>query len=199
MNRKIVFFATGISLLFMASCQNGNNPKIEGKWQATLIDIPSQDSMMQSQMKAQMEQIDAITEVDSILAKRFGSTDLATVKASAKAELEKQPEQMKEQLKTAAAEFSFNLLKDGTALLLKPLGADTANWYFADNGKKLVIDPFERESNDQMGGGQAVSIFDIVYAGSDSLRLRVHQPKGQDVFINLRTAKASDKKEETKK
>jgi hypothetical protein len=47
--------------------------------------------------------------------------------------------------------------------------------------------------------GQNVMIFDIVHASSDSLRLRVHQPVGSDVFVDLRPAKESDKKPEAKK
>lgn len=193
MNRKNLLFAAGAGLFLLASCQNGNNPNIAGKWQATEIVAPSQDSMMKSQMKMQIEQIDALTTVDSSMIKRFGTNDLETVKKMAKEEVAKQPEQMKEQMKTAAADFSFELMKDGKAVTFSRGGSDTATWYTGDNGKKLFLDPFEVKSTNPMQGA-SVMIFDIVYAGSDSLRLRVHQPVGQDVFVNLRPAKDGDKK-----
>lgn len=199
MNRKNLSFVAGSCLLLLASCQNGNNPNIAGKWQATAIDVPTQDSMMKAQMKMQVEQIDALTKVDSGMIKRFGTADLETVKKMAKEEVSKQPDQMKEQMKEAAADFSFELMKDGTAVTFSKAGADTARWYFADNGKKLMLDPFEGKAKGNPMQQSQVMIFDIVHAGSDSLRLRVHQPAGQDVFVNLRPAKEGDKKAEAKK
>ncbi|KAA5536673.1 hypothetical protein F0919_03100 [Taibaiella lutea] len=198
MNRKNILFAAGAGLLLLASCQGGNNPNIAGKWQATSIVAPTQDSMMQSQMKMQMDQIDALTTVDSGMINRFHTSDLETVKKMAKEEVAKQPEQMKQQMKEAAAEFSFELMKDGKAVTFSRGGSDTASWYLGDNGKKLFLDPFESKSTNPMGA-QNVMIFDIIHAGSDSLRLRVHQPVGNDVFVDLRPAKDSDKKTEAKK
>lgn len=199
MIRKKLLFAAGTGLLFMASCQNGNNPNIAGKWQASAIDVPSQDSMMKEQMKMQEQQIDALTEVDSNMAKQFGTNDLAAIKAKAKEEMAKQPEEMKKRMVEAAADFSFELMKDGKAVTFSKMANDTANWYFADNGKKLVLDPFEtKKENPNPMAQQQVMIFDIIHASSDSLRLRVHQQPGQDVFINLHPAKDGDKKAETK-
>lgn len=198
MNRKNILFAAGAGLLLLASCNGGNNPNIAGKWQASTIIAPSQDSMMNAQIKMQMDQIDALTTVDSGMINRFHTADLETVKKMAKEEVAKQPEQMKEQMKEAAKEFSFELMKDGKSVTYSRNGSDTGTWYFADNGKKLCLDPFEVKSSNPMGGGQNVMIFDIVHAGSDSLRLRVHQPIGNDVFVDMRPAK-DGKKEETKK
>jgi hypothetical protein len=199
MNRKNLLFVAGSCLLFLASCQGGKNPNIAGKWQATVIEVPTQDSMVKAQMKMQMEQIDALTTVDSGMIKRFGTADLETVKKMAKDEVTKQPDQMKEQMKEAAADFSFELMKDGTAITFSKAGSDTARWYFGDDGKKLLLDPFETKGKSGGMNGNQVMIFDIVHAGSDSLRLRVHQPIGQDVFVNLRPAKEGDKKAEVKK
>jgi len=198
MNRKNILFAAGAGLLLLASCQGGNNPNIAGKWQATSIVAPTQDSMMKSQMKMQMDQIDALTTVDSGMIMRFHTSDLETVKKMAKEEVAKQPEMMKQQMKDAAADFSFDLMKDGKAITFSRGASDTGTWYLADNGKKLCLDPFETKSANQMGS-QNVLIFDIVHAGSDSLRLRVHQAVGNDVFVDLRPAKDSDKKAEAKK
>ncbi|MFA6058096.1 MAG: hypothetical protein WC756_07845 [Taibaiella sp.] len=199
MNRKNLLFVAGSCLLFLASCQGGKNPNIAGKWQATVIEVPTQDSMVKAQMKMQMEQIDALTTVDSGMIKRFGTADLETVKKMAKEEVSKQPDQMKEQMKEAAADFSFDLMKDGTAITFGKASSDTARWYFGDDGKKLLLDPFESKSKNGGMQGQQVMIFDIIHAGSDSLRLRVHQPVGQDVFVNLRPAKEGAKKAEEKK
>jgi len=198
MNRKNLLMAASAGLLLLASCQGGKNPNIAGKWQATAIDIPSQDSMMKVQMKMQIDQIDALTTVDSGMIKRFGTSDLETIKKMAKEEVAKQPEQTKEQMKKQTAEISLDLMSDGKAISSFGGGKDSVKWYFGDDGKKLFIDPFEKKNSNPMGGGQ-VMIFDIVYAGSDSLRLRVHQPVGQDVFVNFRPAKDGDKKAETKK
>src|SRR6218665_1018238 len=129
MNRKNLSFVAGSCLLLLASCQGGKNPNITGKWQATVIEVPTQDSMVKAQMKMQMEQIDALTTVDSGMIKRFGTADLETVKKMAKEEVNKQPEQMKEQMKEAAADFSFELMQDGTAVTFSKTNSDTARWY----------------------------------------------------------------------
>ena len=200
MNRKNLSLVAGSCLLLLASCQGGKNPNIVGKWQASAIEVPSQDSMMKSQMKMQIEQIDAMTTVDSGLIKRFGTADLETIKKMAKEEVAKQPEQMQEQMKEAAADFSFDLMKDGTSITFSKQANDTGRWYFADDGKKLILDPFEgkAKSNPGMQGNQLLT-FDIVFADSDSLRLRVHQAPGQDVFVNLHPAKDGAKKADEKK
>jgi hypothetical protein len=198
MIRKNLLFAAGAALLFMASCQNGNNPNIAGKWQASAIEFPTQDSIMKEQMKMQEQQIDALTEVDSNLAKQFGTNDLATIKTKAKEELAKQSGEMKKRMEEAASDFAFELMKDGKAVTFNEMGNDTATWYFADNGKKLILDPFEikKENVNPMAQPQ-VMIFDVLHASSDSLRLRFHQPVGQDVFINMRPSKGDSKKAET--
>jgi hypothetical protein len=198
MNRKNLLFAAGAGLILLASCQGGKNPNIAGKWQATAIEIPSQDSMMKAQMKMQTDQIDALTTVDSNMIKRFGTSDLATIKKLAKEEVAKQPEQTKEEMKKRTSEISFEIMGDGKAVSSFGGGKDSVKWYFGDDGKKLFLDPFEVKSENPMGGGQ-VMIFDVIYAGSDSLRLRVHQAVGQDVFLNFRPAKDGDKKAEAKK
>jgi len=201
MNRKNLLFAAGAGLILLASCQGGqNNPNIKGKWQATAIDIPSQDSLMRAQMKMQTDQIDALTTVDSAMIKRFGTSDLETIKKMAKEEVAKQPEQTKEEMKRRTADISFELMDNGKALSSfgGPNSKDSVRWYFGDEGKKLFLDPLEVKNENPMGGGQ-VMIFDVVYAGSDSLRLRVHQQVGQDVFLNFRPAKDGEKKAEEKK
>lgn len=199
MNRKNLLFVAGSCLLFLASCQGGKNPNITGKWQATAIEAPGQDSIIKSQIKMQMEQIDALSSVDSNMIKRFGTSDLEAIKKMAKEEVNKQPEQMKEKMKEAAADFKFELMSDGTAITFSKEASDTANWYFADNGKKLMLDPFERKAKQGSMQGNQVMIFDIVHAGSDSLRLRFHQPVGEDVYVNLRPAKDGAKKADEKK
>lgn len=65
MNRIYLSIVLFSGLVITSSFQAAKNPAITGKWQATLIDIPSQDSMMQTQMKTQIEQVDMLTEVDS--------------------------------------------------------------------------------------------------------------------------------------
>jgi hypothetical protein len=199
MNRKNLLFAAGAGLILLASCQGGKSPNITGKWQATAIDIPSQDSMMKAQMKMQTDQIDALTTVDSSMIKRFGSSDLATIKKMAKEEVAKQPEQTKEEMKKRTAEISFELMSGGKAISSFGGGKDTVNYYYSEDGKKLFLDPLEIKSANPMGGGGQVMIFDIVYTGSDSIRLRVHQQVGQDVFVNFRPAKDGDKKADSKK
>jgi len=200
MIRKTLIIAAGAGLFSLASCQQGNSPNITGKWQATAIEVPSQDSMLQVQMKSQLAQIDSLTKVDSNMARHYGTSDLETIKKMAREEVNKQPEQMKKQMKEASDDFSFELMKDGQAVTFSKMATDTARWYFADEGKKLVLDPFEKKNeNPNPMQAQQVMIFDIIHAGSDSLRLRVHQPVGQDVFINLKPSKGEEKKAEEKK
>jgi hypothetical protein len=202
MNRKNILFAAGAGLILLASCQNGgsSNPNVKGKWQASAIDIPSQDSIMQSQMKSQIDQIDALTTVDSGMIQHFGTADLATIKQKAKEELQQQPTKMKEQMKEEAANFSFELLDNNVAITnFGKMGPDTLVWYTGDNGKKLFLDPYSKSNANPMGGSQIMT-FEIIHAGSDSLRLKVHQAKGSpEVFINMHSAKAGDLKKEEKK
>lgn len=193
MNRIYLLIVLLSGLFITSSFQTGKNPAIIGKWQATLIDIPAQDSIMHAQMKAQNEQVDALTEVDSNMIERFGTSDLATIKKLAKEEIAKQPEQTKEEMKKRTAEISMELMSNGKAISSFGGGPETLKWYFGDDGKKLFLDPFEQKSTSDKSPGQ-VMIFDIVSVAGNTMRLRVHQQMGQDVFLNLSKVKDADTK-----
>ncbi|MFT4062615.1 MAG: hypothetical protein QM642_09700 [Edaphocola sp.] len=198
MKRKNIVFVAGACLLFLAACQNGHKGALVGKWQATKLTMPQRDSMMQIQLKEELARIDTLGTVDTTMAKRYGTTDLNDFKTKAKAEINKQFEDSKGQMKKAAEDFKFELKSNGEAILINPNGTDTLNWYTADDGKKLFLDPFDRKSGNPAGPGQVLT-FDIVHASGDSLRLRVHQPIGQDVFVDLRPAKEDDAKKDAGK
>jgi hypothetical protein len=176
--------ALALPYFLLTSFQTGNVQNLTCKWQAVNIIAPAQDSMMRSQVEMKMQQIDELYEVDSSMVERFHTTDLTTIKKMAKEELAKQPEQMKQQMKDAAADFSFELMKSGTAVVFRKAGNDTVNWYLGDNSRKLFLDPFGVKSNNPMAN-QNVMIFDIIRLDVDSMRLRVHQPVGNDVFVDL--------------
>lgn len=187
----------GAACMLLASCQN-SNPNIAGKWQASSIESPSQDSMVKEDMKSQLAMADTLSKLDSSLIKHFGSADLATVKEKWKAEINQTPQKYQDQMKKAAESFSFELLPDNKVISFNEGQADTAVFYFADNGKKIVFDPLEtkKANNNPMAPPPQVMIFDIIHSGGDSLRLRLHQEVGNNVFINMHKSKGDAKKDD---
>jgi hypothetical protein len=200
--KKHTLILAACSAIFWASCQNGNNPNLAGKWQATSIESPTRDSMLKEEIKQQMAHFDTLSKVDSSLIKHFGTTNIDTIKIKAREEISKQGDEMKKQMSEGAKDICFEFLSSGKIVEHQKEGNDTAEYYFADNGKKLVLDPYGVKDANPMRPAQLV-VFDIIHTGSDSLRLRVHQPVGNDVFINFRPAKADegakDSKDSTKK
>src|SRR6201985_11281 len=193
MNRIYLSIVVLSGLFITSSFQATKNPAITGKWQATLIDIPSQDSIMHVQMKAQNEQVEGLTEVDSNMIERFGTNDLATIKKMAKEEIAKQPEQTKAEMKKRTEEISMELMSDGKAISSFGGEPEPLKWYFADDGKKLFLDPFEQKATSDKSPGQ-VMIFDIVTVTSNTMRLLVNQQAGQDAFLNFSKVKSIDVK-----
>lgn len=194
MIKKHLILIAGAGILALASCKNA--PNITGKWQASSIESPSEDSMFNEEIKSRLASIDTLTKLDSSMVKYFQSSDLAVVKEKMKKELSEQPEKRKEQMKKAAETFSFELKSDGSAIQFGEMGQnDTARYYFADDNKKLVFDPLDvKKAKNPMAPPPQVMIFDIIHTGSDSLRLRLHQEPGNDVFVNMHKSKGDDKK-----
>ena len=81
-------------------------------------------------------------------------------------------------------EITIELMNNGKAISSFGNGKESVKWYFGDDGKKLFLDPFEQKNMSDKSAGQ-VMIFDIVSVTDNTMRLRVHQPVGQDVFLNL--------------
>ncbi len=194
MIKKYLHIIAGVGMLAVASCSNNSEPKLEGKWQASSIETPSQDSILKVQMKEQLASIDTLKTASAEMYKHYETKDIEVVKTKAREEVNKQPEMMKEQMAQSAKEFSFQLLANGDAITFTKNGADTGTWYFADKGKKLILDPLEKAkaAATQMAP-QQVMIFDIVHAGADSMRLRLHEMAGQNLYINLKKETNSKK------
>lgn len=183
---KKIIIPAFLGLIALYSCNGGgsNTPaNLTGKWNATSIESPTEDSMAEVQLNMYMQQIDQIDKVDPEMAKEFKTNNLDSVKSLLKQRVSSQKDQMLEERKKSAEQFKIELLSDGTAIVpgMEEGKQDTAVWYSTTVKDKqiLFIDPVI------VGKPGSILSFQVVENSGDNMKLAFHQNAEMKAFVSL--------------
>lgn len=179
-----------LGLIALYSCNGGgsNTPSnLTGKWNATGIESPTEDSMADVQLKMYLEQIDKIDKVDPEMAKEFKTNNLDSVKSLLRERVQGQKAQMAEERKKSVDQFKIELQADGTAIVpgMEEGKHDTAVWYSTTVKDKQIIfiDPVI------VGKPGSMLAFQVVEQKGDEIKLAFHQSADMKAYITLQKQK----------
>lgn len=168
--KNSLFLVAGSCLLFLAACQSSNDQLVQ-KWQVESFQSPMRDSML----KMQEQSIDTMSQVDTNMAKFYGTSNLDSLKILLKGQIESQKKLEADAAKQSAMEF----LKDSIVIMYNGVQIDSAKWVLSDDKKQLTFSPLNPT------GPEKAATFDIITLTSNSLQLKMTQGNNS-MQINLR-------------
>ena len=174
MIRKYVLgLAALTALMSQVSCKGGSS-SIEGKWR---LSIPT--TKLDSIRDAQFQQIDTMSVLPAEAAMFGLPNNLDSAKAMLKDQITAQVENQKKQLNETVYEFR----KDSVVkvyLSSNPAQSDSSNKWVAKEKSFMIISNNPNPMQQGAPAGPDTLRFDILHSSSDSLSIKINDPKMQE-------------------
>ncbi len=174
-----------------ASCQSSNSLNIEGAWQATAFETPTEDSLTTVESEAMLKEISAWTKIPDDVKAQFKVDNLDSAKKLASDIIKEQVAGRQPEREKLINSFVITFGKNGTVYRKTESMTDTSMWYAAKDphGKQLIlIDPFI-PGKANIAPQAAVTVFEVEHHSGDSLRIKIRQPEEFKTFISFKKSK----------